>query len=319
MILCWQILAALGLDLLIGDPRWLPHPVRGIGYLAQRVESALRCRIRHAKYAGILAVMVVVATPVLLVWAVLQLAVVLHPALATAIGSYVIYTTIAPRDLIHHSIAVYRDLAAGNLPEARRKVACIVGRDTDALDEAGITRATIETVAESTVDGVIAPLLFALLAGPLGAMAYRAINTLDSMYGYKTERYLHFGWAAARLDDLANWVPARLAAPCLVLAAAVLPGSRAFGAWRIMHRDGRKHESPNAGWTEAAMAGALDVQLGGTNIYEGEALEKPTLGDPNRPLIPAMIPSANRLMLLALFLLTTIGIGLRLLASCLRV
>ena len=315
MMLGLQILAALCLDQILGDPRWLPHPVRGIGRLAQWTEPFARARIRQPKLAGILAVSIVVAVPVLLVWLILWTALHIHPWLHATIGTYIIYTTIAPRDLMRHSIAVFHQLAAGNLPEARRKVACIVGRDTASLDEAGITRATIETVAESTVDGVIAPLFFALLAGPMGAMAYRAINTLDSMYGYKNERYMHFGCAAARLDDIANWLPARLAAPCLVLAAAILPGNHPAKAWRIMRRDGRKHESPNAGWTEAAMAGALDTQLGGTNIYEGAPLPKPTLGEPNRPLALAMIPAANRLMLAATLIFTLAGTTLRFFVS----
>lgn len=315
MMLSLQILAALCLDQILGDPRWLPHPVRGIGRLARWAEPFARARIRQPKLAGILAISIVVTVPALSVWLLLWGAQLIHPWLHAAIGTYVIYTTIAPRDLIRHSRAVYRQLAAGNLGEARRAVACIVGRDTDSLDEASITRATIETVAESTVDGVIAPLCFALLAGPVGAIAYRAINTLDSMYGYKNERYMQFGWAAARLDDIANWLPARLAAPSIVLAAAILPGHHPANAGRIMRRDGRKHESPNAGWTEAAMAGALAVQLGGTNIYEGEPLEKPTLGDPDRPLIPAMIPAANRLMLAATLIFTLAAITLRFFVS----
>jgi adenosylcobinamide-phosphate synthase len=207
----------------------------------------------------------------------------------------VIYTTIAARDLARHSMAVLRPLAAGDLIEARRRVAAIVGRDTDRLDEAGVVRAAVESVAESTVDGVTAPLMFAALAGPVGAMVYRAINTLDSLFGHQDERYGQFGWAAARIDDLANYLPARLTAPLLCLAALLLrlrPGL----AWRTLLRDGRNHASPNAGLTEAAMAGALGVHLGGVNHYDGQPLEKPTIGEAIVPLSARHIRLANALM-----------------------
>ncbi len=315
MTLPLQVLLALLLDQLLGDPAWLPHPVRWIGRLATRLEALLRPRVPSLRWAGVLAVVLTVGMACALVWGLLQGAVWLHPMAADMLGIWVMYTTVAARDLVRHSQRVYAPLAGGNLPEARRRVACIVGRDTEGLDEAGIVRAAVETVAESTVDGVTAPLFYALIGGPVGAMAYRTINTLDSTFGYRNERYLQFGWAAARLDDLANWLPARLTAPLMVLAAA-LSGRSAGRAWRTFRRDGRKHESPNAGLVEATMAGALNVQLGGTNLYEGEPLEKPVLGDPGEPLRPAHIQAANRLMLLTLALFASIGLGLRLLLLC---
>ena len=214
-------------------------------------------------------------------WGAIRLAAVVHPLAGDVVSILIIYTTIAARDLARHSMAVYRSLAAGDLVEARRRVGAIVGRDTDRLDEAGVVRAAVESVAESTVDGVTAPLLFAVVAGPVGAIVYRAVNTLDSMFGHQDERYRQFGWAAARIDDLANYIPARLTAPLMCVAALLLrlrPGS----ALRTLLRDGRKHASPNAGLTEAAMAGALGVQLGGVNYYDGQPLEKPTIGDADR-------------------------------------
>ncbi len=197
-------------------------------------------------------------------------------------------------------------------------MAAIVGRDTRQLDEAGVVRAAVESVAESTVDGVTAPLFFAAIAGPMGAMVYRAINTLDSMFGHQDDRYRQFGWAAARIDDLANYLPARLTAPLICLAAAMLRMGMTIvypahsvcrcqrhtecagytASLRILARDGRKHASPNSGLAEAAMAGALGVQLGGTNYYDGEPLEKPTIGDATVPLAPQHIPQANALMFL---------------------
>ena len=181
-------------------------------------------------------------------------------------------------------MAVFRPLAAGNLVEARRRVGAIVGRDTDRLDEAGVVRAAVESVAESTVDGVTAPLFFAAVAGPVGAMVYRAVNTLDSMFGHQDDAYRRFGWAAARIDDLANYLPARLTAPLLCLAALLLRLAVRAGAARSLLRDGRNHASPNSGLAEAAMAGALGVQLGGLTYYDGQPLEKPTIGDAIVPL-----------------------------------
>ncbi|HAS81165.1 MAG TPA: cobalamin biosynthesis protein CobD, partial [Verrucomicrobia bacterium] len=216
----------------------------------------------------------------------------------------------AARDLARQSMAVWRALSKSAIIQARRCASRIVGRDTEALDEAGLVRAAVECVAESTVDGVTAPLFFALLGGPVGAIMYRAINTLDSTFGYKSERYLYFGWASARLDDLANWLPARLTAPLLVVAAA-LTGHSPRRTWRILRRDGRKHESPNAGLAEAAMAGALGIALGGIKCYGGEALQTPVLGDAIYPARAAHIPSANILMLLTLALFTGIGLALR--------
>jgi adenosylcobinamide-phosphate synthase len=206
------------------------------------------------------------------------------------------YTCFAARDLAAHSHRVYRALKSGDLPEARRRVAMLVGRDTDRLDETGVTRAAVESVAENLVDGVTAPLFFAVLGGPVAAMLYKAASTLDSTFGYKTDRYLRFGWASARFDDLLNWVPARLTAPLVALTAMVF-GLSPAGSWRACRRDARKHDSPNAGWPEAAVAGALGVQLGGVNYYDGEPHDGPRFGDPVRPLERHDIPRTNWLML----------------------
>jgi len=217
-------------------------------------------------------------------------------------GAVVIYTTIAARDLCVHSMAVYRPLAKGDLAQARKSVAMIVGRDTANLDEAGVTRAAVESVAESTVDGVTAPLLFALLAGPVGAMVYRAVNTLDSMVGYCSERYLQFGWASARMDDLLNFIPARLTALLMILAAP-LAGLSPQGALSVVLRDRLKHPSPNSGHPEAAAAGALGVRLGGPARYRGVASWKEYIGTPLAPLDERAYAGMLKLMYLTTLLM----------------
>lgn len=260
----------------------------------------------------------VIGTTGVLAWGAIHGAARLHPLAGDIVGIAVLWTTIAARDLVRHSHNIYQALAGHDLPTARQRLSLIVGRDTAHLDEAGVVRATVESVAESTVDGVTAPLFYALLFGPLGAIAYRAINTLDSTFGYKNERYLYFGWASARLDDAANWLPARLTVPAMVAAAALL-GLAPRRAIAIARRDGRKHDSPNAGLAEATMAGALGVQLGGTNFYGGEALEKPCIGDPMEPLRSSHIRRANALMYVTTVLFLGAGLALRLgLAAVLR-
>jgi adenosylcobinamide-phosphate synthase len=310
MRLEYQILIAVALDLLLGDPQWLPHPVRGIGRLALWLEMSSRRLLGSTRTAGLFAALSTYVVVGAAAWGAIRLAAAVHPAAADVVSILIIYTTIAARDLARHGMAVYRSLAAGELIEARQRVAAIVGRDTDRLDEAGVVRAAVESVAESTVDGVTAPLLVAVVAGPVGAMVYRAVNTLDSMFGHQDERYCQFGWAAARIDDLANYIPARLTAP-LICMAALLLRLRPKLALQTLLRDGRKHASPNAGLTEAAMAGALGVQLGGVNCYDGQPLEKPTIGDAIVPLCPRHIRLANALMFVAAGLFLALCLALR--------
>ncbi|MCY2992625.1 MAG: adenosylcobinamide-phosphate synthase CbiB [Planctomycetota bacterium] len=313
MRLEYQILLAVALDLALGDPRWLPHPVRGIGWLALRLETLARRFIRPARLAGLVAVLAVYSAAGWAAWGSIRLAGWAHPLAADVVSILVIYTTVAARDLARHSRVVFHALAAGDLSEARRRVGAIVGRDTDRLDEAGVVRAVVESVAESTVDGVTAPLLFAVVGGPVAALVYRAVNTLDSMFGHQDDRYREFGWAAARIDDWANYLPARLTAP-LISVAALLLRQWPAQALRILARDGRKHASPNSGLPEAAMAGALGVQLGGLTYYDGQPFPKPTIGDAVVPLSPRHIRRANGLMyvtaglFLALILAARVGL-----------
>jgi adenosylcobinamide-phosphate synthase len=293
----YQILIAILLDQLLGDPRRLPHPVRIIGAACAGGERLTRA-VLPPFAAGICSVILVLGLTAGTTWAVVAGAHLLHPWLGSLLSIFLLYTTIATRDLVRHSTDVYTALKNANLPEARTRVGMIVGRDTANLDEAGVARAAVESVAESMVDGVTAPLFFAVLGGPMGAMLYKAVNTMDSMFGYKNERYLKFGWAAARLDDLANFVPARLTS-LMIPAAAFLLRLDSKGALFILLRDRRRHASPNSGHTEAAVAGALGVQLGGSNLYFGQVTDKPTIGDATRPIEPRDILRVNRLMLLS--------------------
>lgn len=292
-----QIILAVLLDQLLGDPRWLPHPVRFMAAVATGLEEKTRALLPPFA-AGICTVFLTLASTGLASYGLLRAGAMLHPWLGEAVAVFFIYSSIAARDLARHSGAVHAALATGDLANARRRVGLIVGRDTAELDEEGVTRAAVESVAESMVDGVTAPLFFAVLAGPAGAMLYRAVNTMDSLFGYKNEKYRRFGTAAARLDDLANFLSARLSGLLIPVAAFIL-GLDARRSLTVLKRDRNNHASPNSGHTEAAMAGALGIRLGGPAAYGGREVVKPFLGDALRPLEAQDILRSNRLMLLA--------------------
>ncbi|GIP38781.1 hypothetical protein J31TS4_20610 [Paenibacillus sp. J31TS4] len=228
----------------------------------------------------------------LLVWAARWL----HPCLGYAVNTWLIAATIAIKGLKDAAMQVYRPLASGDLAEARRYTGYIVGRETARLEERELTRATVETVAENTVDAVVSPLVFALLGGAPLAMAYRAVNTLDSMVGYRNDRYLYFGWASARLDDVLNWVPARLTGLLLPLAALLTPPASAKRALASVRRFARLHPSPNSGFPEAAVAGALGIELGGRNVYGGRVSERARMGWPLEELQRGHIVQTVRLL-----------------------
>lgn len=296
-----KLLGACVLDAAFGDPRWMPHPVRLLGFAISRYERAVLKYMNGRVCQYVAGILLAVGLPVLCFlctqW-IIELAVQLNGYVGHAVWILFGYTTIAARDLADHAMGVHRALIAGSLSEARHAVSLIVGRDTGTLSEPEVVRATIETVAENTSDGVIAPLLYLALGGPPLALAYKAVNTLDSLIGHHTAPYRYFGWASARLDDLMNWAPARLSGLCLVLAAGIRLGTLE-SAWHIFLRDGGKHVSPNSGWPEAAMAGALRVQVGGPNVYSGSPVETPKLGEPVYPLSPTRIVLAVQLMALA--------------------
>jgi adenosylcobinamide-phosphate synthase len=290
------------LDWLFGDPRWLPHPVVFIGRLIFSLEKQLRSLVRNELVGGALLLLLTVGITVTVATLLLKLAYAAGPVAGFAVAVLLSWSCLAARSLHGESALVARALAKGDLVEARTCLSRIVGRDTANLSEEEIWRGTVETVAENTSDGVIAPLLFLMLGGPVLGLAYKAVNTLDSMVGYKNDRYLLFGRASARCDDLANWLPARLTGLLLVLAAPLARLSMK-GAWQMMRRDGRNHSSPNSGIPEAAVAGALGVQLGGTNFYFGRPVIKPTIGEPLHPISGSDWHGAVRLMYRAELLL----------------
>ncbi len=306
-----QIIAAILLDLAIGDPRWSYHPIRLIGRFASFLEEATRNLFGGTKLAGVVTVIDTVVIVGLVCYGAIEGAGMIHWLLGDLVSVLLLYFTFSARDLDLHASAVYRSLENGDIEQGRADVGFIVGRDTRNLDEGEITRATVESVAESTVDGVTAPLFFAVIGGPVGAMVYKSINTMDSLFGYKNEKYVNFGWAPARLDDLANYIPARLTAWLISLSSALL-GLNWRNSLKILKRDGRKHPSPNSAMSESAFAGALDIQLGGVSYYGGVARNSATIGDPTRSLTAIVIMESIELMYATLAVTALFLIGLSL-------
>ena len=314
MTICVAAFLGFLLDMWLADPGWMPHPVVLMGKCITRLEEVLRSRFpatpKGERAAGcVLAVLLPVGTLVL-TGAICLLAGRIHPLLGLAVQTFWCWQALAVKGLAEESKNVYRQLAAEDLPGARSAVARIVGRDTQALTEEGVTKAAVETVAENFSDGVVAPLFYMMIGGAPLALCYKAVNTMDSMIGYKNQRYLQFGRAAAKLDDAANYLPSRLAA-VFWIAAAGLTGQDAPNAWRIWRRDRRNHASPNSAQTESACAGALGVQLAGPAYYFGEYYNKPTIGDAKRPIEPRDILRANRMLFAGARLALVLGVGLR--------
>ncbi|WP_336274429.1 adenosylcobinamide-phosphate synthase CbiB [Vreelandella indica] len=293
---------AIVIDLIVGDPRSIPHPVVLIGRFISRFEQLWNLgTAQQRRVCGFLLTLIVVGGVWSISWLLLAVLTQLHPGLALVAELWLLSTTLAIKGLGDAARAVVEPLTKGDLPAARQALGMIVGRDTHRLDEAEITRGTVETVAENTVDGITAPLFFALIGGAPLALAYKAVNTLDSMVGYKNQRYADFGFASAKLDDVANWLPARLTALCLWLAGLLLSTFTVLtlrwkDALRGTCRDAPRHPSPNAGWPEAMVARLLGVQLGGTNFYQGVASHRATLGEPLEKLRVAHIGATLRLM-----------------------
>ncbi|MEW6243625.1 MAG: adenosylcobinamide-phosphate synthase CbiB [Bacillota bacterium] len=302
-----QVIIAFFLDLVLGDPRWLPHPVVGIGKAILFLEKRLRKDESSPgvqRAAGLFSTLVIVAGTYLAVLTVLRWAEHVWKPAGLVLHTILLYTAIAVRSLNEHVLAVKAGLKT-NLTAARHALAQVVGRDTAHLDESEVARAAIETAAENTCDGIIAPMFYAFIGGAPLALAYKAINTLDSMIGYRDERYLHFGLTAAKIDDLANYLPARLTGLLMIAGGYVLGYGWSRG-WKTMRRDARKHESPNSGYPEAAMAGILGVRLGGVNCYRGRALTRPLLGEEGGTPAEEHIDYALRLVQITAW----IGLGL---------
>lgn len=284
-----MIVAAIVIDWLIGDPRWPTHPVIRIGQWIGRMESVLHRpgaggmrTPASQRFRGLALTVSTLAVSFAAIWLLLWIAQQIHPWLGYAVNTWFISTTIAVKGLKDAAMKVYVPLSEGRLEEARTYTGYIVGRNTEQLDEPELTRATVETVAENTVDAVVSPLVYAFVGAAPLAMLYRAANTLDSMVGYKNDKYLYFGWASARWDDVMNWVPARLTGAMLMAVAAFRKGCSAARAARAIARFARLHPSPNSGIPESAVAGALGIELGGVNVYHGRTSERARMGWPLR-------------------------------------
>ena len=303
-------MAGFFLDFIFGDPVWLYHPVRFIGkgisigerLLRKREQTGEQAKAGRLIAAGAILWVCIAGLSFLMPLGILILAQKLHPILRFVLETFWCYQIVAARSLCKESGRVYERLKEGDLPGARRAVSMIVGRDTENLSAEGVTKAAVETVAENTSDGVTAPLIYLMIGGaPLGFL-YKAVNTMDSMLGYKNEKYLFFGRIPAKMDDIFNYIPARITA-WFMIAAAYIAGLDGRNARRIYRRDRRKHASPNAAQTEAVCAGALRVRLAGDAVYFGKVYKKEFIGDDLRPVEPEDIKRAGRLMYVTAFLL----------------
>ncbi len=304
------------LDIAIGDPKWFPHPVRYIGRginLLEKISLKIASTPIWKRGAGIITVVIVVLSAYLIAFFLIKIFYSVNSLLGEATSILIAYTTLSVNDLAKEAKGVFSAFKEDNLIDAKKRLSRIVGRDTEGLDEKGVIRAAVESVAENTSDGITAPLFYLAIGGPALALAYKAVNTLDSMIGYKNERYRDFGWAAARLDDIANYIPARITGVLIAIASFIISYSlfTIHYSLKVMLRDGKNHPSPNSGIPEAAMAGALGVQLGGPSYYFGEIKIKPTIGEPRRQLIAEDIKSSVSIMYVASLLAILLALLLR--------
>lgn len=305
------------LDLIFGDPPWLPHPIRLIGLMITAGEKLARClfpKTSKGEYiAGLIVSVCVISLsftiPLLILW----LASMVGVYLKVAIESIFCYQILATKCLKVESMRVFHYLKKNDLSNSRKYLSWIVGRDTENLKPVQITKAAVETVAENTSDGVIAPLIFMVIGGAPLAFLYKAVNTLDSMIGYKNDKYMYFGRFAAKLDDVLNFLPAILSA-YLMIAASFILGLNFKNAVKIYKRDRHNHSSPNSAQTESVCAGALDIQLAGDSYYFGKLVKKQTIGDPNREVVIGDIPLANKLMYATAFLSIVVFLAIRVVA-----
>lgn len=310
------------LDMILGDPYCLPHPIRLIGTLISRLEGRLlkkEAAVQEKRKKGRLLVVAVTGSTVCKAAVLLVVSYMVHPCLGIAVETIMTYQTLAAKCLKVESMKVYRCLREENLAAARKAVSMIVGRDTDVLDEEGVAKAAIETVAENTSDGVIAPMLYDAIGGPVLGFFYKAVNTMDSMVGYKNEKYLDFGRAAAKLDDVMNYVPARISAYVMIFAAYI--GGRDFNggyAKKIYKRDNRNHASPNSAQTESVCAGALGIRLAGDASYFGKLVKKPYIGDALRGVETEDIRRVNRLMYITAWASELMCLALLIAFYCIR-
>ncbi len=296
----WLILlAAFILDYLFNDPDGLPHPIVYMGNAISFFEKPFRKMSSNLVWSGIVFAGFLIASTWMISFFLVKFAMAIHPVFGLLVQTVLLFFCFSSKSLEKAALHVYQALKQKDLPHARKRVGYIVGRQTDELDEPAITRATIETVAENFVDGFLSPLFFALIGGAPLALAYKMVNTLDSMVGYKNDTYLLFGRGAARIDDVANYIPARLSVTIISMAARFISSAQAVSAFKTGVSEGRQHKSPNAGFPEAAFAGALRIRLGGPSTYHGAVVEKPFIGKIYDDPKPFMIKQACDLMMLS--------------------
>ena len=303
-----QIGIAFLLDIMIGDPRWFPHPVRMIGVCIEYCEKVLRRLVPSEQVGGIFLAFIIVIGTYLVTYQLLVFFYEIRWSLGIITSIVIIFFSLSTRDLLRETRNVLNALKSGNLKNARKNLSRIVGRDTQNLSEEQIATGCIETSAENIVDGIIAPLFYAFIGGPALAMAYKSINTLDSMVGYKNDKYIDFGRASAKLDDIANYIPARIAAVVLPIAS-YLSGADYSNSVKILKRDGQKHPSPNSGIPEAAIAGALGIRLGGPSIYNDVSSYKPFIGDQQKDVSFDDINSASKIVMVSAIISVVVGIS----------
>lgn len=305
----YLLISSYILDVVFGDPEWIVHPVREIGKLINNLERILRGTrsiwVERVK-GGVLAILVIVISS-LTAYLLLRISKEINIILGNIVWIYTAYTTLSVRDLRVKATKIFSALEDNNIRKARENLSKIVGRDTDNLSQAEIIKAAVESVAESTNDGIVAPLFYLILGGPVLAVAYKAINTLDSMIGYKDEKYIHFGWFTAHLDDIANYIPARICGFLISISSFAI-GESFIASLKTMFKDGRNHPSPNSGISEAAMAGALGVRLGGGSFYDGIFDAKPYIGTQRREISNNLILEAMRISFVTSILMLSIGV-----------
>jgi len=294
--LALSLTLAFLLDMLLGDPLWLPHPVRWMGKAIEIAEPRFRQLHFSTMVTGSLMAILLIGFAWIVSMVVIRWSFSYHPGLGMFVQTILLYTCISARGLLDAAMDVYRTLRYSGLCDGRKAVSMIVGREVDQMDEEGVSRATVETIAENLVDGFVSPLFYFVIGGAPLAMTFKMVNTLDSMVGYKSDRYLYFGRFSARVDDVANYIPARLAVPFIAMASQWLT-HRGKQTLKTAVRDGRLHASPNAGYPEASFAGALRIWLGGPNTYHGKLVKKPVIGEGLAKTQPFHILLACRLML----------------------
>lgn len=301
------VLLAFLLDLILGDPKWFPHPVRFVGWLIGRFEKPARAFFKNERLGGMALAIAVISITAFLAWFVIKVSYQFNYFLGVFVSIIFLWTTISLKSLFEAGRDIYNAMLEGDFAAARKELSMIVSRDTSELAEDDIIRSSCESIAENTSDGIIAPLFFGFLGGPVLALVYKAINTLDSMIGYKNESYINFGFFAAKLDDVANFIPARISG-IIIPIAAFFSGCDWANSFRTMLRDRLNNPSPNSGYPEAAVSGALGVRFGGENIYFGKVVKKPFIGDPNKGFEKDDILAALKIAVVSAILFLSISL-----------